>query len=254
MAAARMDKTVAFYQRLVTRGPEPVRAAVHRRRPPRAHGVKRHASDRRMRDEGITMNAAVDALKERHGYARVALAGQSGGARIVAQLLVLGRRDIVCAAMGVRRLRCAAHQARRPDRTNIFGDPGRKFLVPLHHADGHRVLARSSRLRIGDPPRRTHALLRTARVGREDAGARPPRRAARGRGVGPRASWPQRRRAPVAAMCATGRTDQEIAAQVAADRCRADEGAEPARRRSDMNRVAHGRGRSSFLAWCEQPS
>jgi hypothetical protein len=146
------------------------------------------------------------------------VAGQSGGARIVAQLLVLGRRDILCAAMasgayGVPLTRNGGHV-----RTNIFGDPGRKFLIPLHHADGIAISAERRAFVIGDPRDvRTpfsgqrewaeklqalghHAvLLEGAAQDREH------------HGLGSAALQ-------IAGMCAAAKTDQEIAAQVAADR------------------------------------
>lgn len=87
------------------------------------------------RDEGQVVDGALDAVKERLAIQRLALAGQSGGARIIAQLMVIGRRDIQCAAMGsgaydVPRLRGGGTSS-----TDIFGNPGRRYLVPLLQAD-----------------------------------------------------------------------------------------------------------------------
>jgi dienelactone hydrolase len=45
------------------------------------------------------MNAALDAIKQRHGFEGFHLAGQSGGSKIVAGLIGL-RRDIACAVLG----------------------------------------------------------------------------------------------------------------------------------------------------------
>jgi hypothetical protein len=45
------------------------------------------------------MNAALDAIKQRHGFQGFHLAGQSGGSKIVAGLIGL-RRDIACAVIG----------------------------------------------------------------------------------------------------------------------------------------------------------
>lgn len=103
------------------------------------------------RDEGEIMSAAIDALKQRYGLRRFALAGQSGGARIVAQLLVLGRRDIVCAAMGSGAYGVPLTKGGGTVRTNIFGEPGRKYLVPMHHADGIFHTADRRAFVIGDP-------------------------------------------------------------------------------------------------------
>ena len=47
-----------------------------------------------------SMNAAVDAIKVRHGLSAIVVAGQSGGSTIAAALLTLGRRDIQCAVLG----------------------------------------------------------------------------------------------------------------------------------------------------------
>ncbi len=103
------------------------------------------------RDEGEAMSAAIDALKQRYGFRRVALAGQSGGARIIAQLLVLGRSDVLCAAMasGAYGIPLAKGGGQVP--TNIFGEAGRRYLVPMHHADGIVASADRRTFVIGDP-------------------------------------------------------------------------------------------------------
>ena len=103
------------------------------------------------RDEGQVIDSALDALKERLGIRRVALAGQSGGARIIAQLMTIGRRDISCAAMGAGAYDLPRLRGGGTSSTNIFGDPGTRFLVPMRNAglippDGNR---RS--FVIGDP-------------------------------------------------------------------------------------------------------
>jgi len=104
-----------------------------------------------VRDEGQVIDAAVDALRDKLGFRRVAVAGQSGGARIIAQLMVIGRRDITCAAMGsgaydVPRRRGGGHTY-----TNIFGDPGSRFLVPLHRAGDIPAVSGRRSFVIGDP-------------------------------------------------------------------------------------------------------
>jgi hypothetical protein len=87
------------------------------------------------RDESVVIDRALDAVKERLSLRRVSLAGQSGGARIIAQLMVVGRRDIHCAAKGsgaydIPRLRGGGTSS-----TNIFGDPGRRYLVPMRQVE-----------------------------------------------------------------------------------------------------------------------
>jgi hypothetical protein len=55
---------------------------------------------RRQAKEFLTLNAAVDRIKQRHSIDRIAIAGQSGGGSVVAALLSLGRTDVACAAPG----------------------------------------------------------------------------------------------------------------------------------------------------------
>jgi pimeloyl-ACP methyl ester carboxylesterase len=62
-------------------------------------GTSGNHMSRRTRLELELMNAALDALKQRHGYEGFHLAGQSGGSRITAGLIGL-RRDVACAVMG----------------------------------------------------------------------------------------------------------------------------------------------------------
>lgn len=64
------------------------------------NGSSGNHGERRKPKETMIMNAAVDILKERLGFDRVALAGQSGGATIAATLLSLGRTDVDCAVLG----------------------------------------------------------------------------------------------------------------------------------------------------------
>lgn len=103
------------------------------------------------RDEAELMMEAVDAVKQRYGATRLALAGQSGGARIAAQLLVLGRRDVVCTAMASGGYDVPGLKGGGRLATNIFGDPGRGYLVPLQRiGDIERSGARRDYI-IGDP-------------------------------------------------------------------------------------------------------
>ncbi len=88
------------------------------------------------RDEAAVISATIDAVKRKLSVGRLALAGQSGGSRIIAQLMVNGRRDIACAAMssgayGVPRLKGGG-----TTRTNVFGNPGQRYLVPLREIEG----------------------------------------------------------------------------------------------------------------------
>jgi pimeloyl-ACP methyl ester carboxylesterase len=84
-----------------------------------------------MRDEAQVLGAGLEALKDKLSIRHLALAGQSGGARVIAQLLAMGRRDIACAAMGSGAYGIPRLKGGGTSRTNIFGDPGQRFLVPL---------------------------------------------------------------------------------------------------------------------------
>lgn len=85
------------------------------------------------RDEAYVMDAAVTELKREAGLRRLALAGQSGGARIAAQLMTLGRTDIACAAMGSGYYGLPLLVGGQTVRTNIFGTTPRRYLVPMDH-------------------------------------------------------------------------------------------------------------------------
>lgn len=103
------------------------------------------------RDEAELMFQAVDVVKRRYGATRLALAGQSGGARIVAQLLVLGRSDVTCTAMAsggydLPNLKGGGRLA-----TNIFGDPGKGYLVPMMRIDDIETSGVRRDYIIGDP-------------------------------------------------------------------------------------------------------
>jgi hypothetical protein len=67
------------------------------------------------------MNAALDAVKQRHGFEGFHLAGQSGGSKIAAGLLGL-RRDITCAVLGSGPLAL-------PENSKS-ADPARSFFDP----------------------------------------------------------------------------------------------------------------------------
>lgn len=103
------------------------------------------------RDEGQVIDAAVDALKDKLGIRRLALAGQSGGSRIIAQLLVIGRRDIACAAMGAGAYDVPRLRGGGTARTSIFGDPGSGYLVPMLKAGDIPAVPGRRSFVIGDP-------------------------------------------------------------------------------------------------------
>jgi pimeloyl-ACP methyl ester carboxylesterase len=218
MAPARMSRIVAAYERRVTEAQTHFGLPIIVVARPGVMGSSGFHLIGGLRDEGEVMNAAVDALEQRFGYQRLALAGQSGGARIVAQLLVLGRRDIACAVMGSGAYGVPLAKGGGHIATNIFGEPGRRYLVPLHHAD--RIASSPDRRAfvIGDPrdvrtpfPGQREWAEKLQALGHHavllEGAARDPEHHGLSTTV-----------LQVAAMCAGGRSDQEIAAEVAADR------------------------------------
>jgi pimeloyl-ACP methyl ester carboxylesterase len=161
---------------------------------------------RRTRHEGKTINAAIDALKQRYGFRRLALAGQSGGAIVVAHLLVLGRRDIVCAVMASG----PYGMAREPSPKLREAEIKLEYMAPLLEAE-----------RIARQPQRRAFIIGDRRdtvVPFEEQRKLPDRM----RAPGHHAELIEavatdhlhhgllEEAANVAGMCATGRSDQDI--------------------------------------------
>lgn len=98
--------------------------------------------------ETALVGAALDRLARRHGIARWAIAGQSGGASLAANLLA-GRRDVACAALASGPLALALQLAAQGADPALLGelddplrrvadlvpDPGRRVLVLSDAAD-----------------------------------------------------------------------------------------------------------------------
>ena len=55
-----------------------------------------HGKSKRLREFKV-LEAAIDAIKARHGLTSISLAGQSGGSTAIAALLTFGRSDVRCA-------------------------------------------------------------------------------------------------------------------------------------------------------------
>lgn len=72
-------------------------------------GSSGNHGDRRKKKESLVMNAAADILKAKLGLETIALAGQSGGSTIAANMLAFGRTDVTCAVLGSGRYEVAAH-------------------------------------------------------------------------------------------------------------------------------------------------
>lgn len=164
------------------------------------------------RDEGHVVDAALDELKRLHGMQSFVLAGQSGGARVIAQLLVLGRRDITCAVMGsgaydLPRLRSGERTA-----TNVFGDPARRFLVPMRQMNDI-VAQPSRRLFVAGDPRDTVTPFPEQRAWAESL-ARLGHHAVlvEGEGSGPTHHGMTEKALAAAGACAQGKSDAEVAA------------------------------------------
>ncbi len=87
------------------------------------------------------MNAALDAIKQRHGFEGFHLAGQSGGARLVFGLAAI-RHDVGCAVAGSGQLGTEKAASQR-------GDPGQTYFEIDVPALAHNHAARQ--IMITDP-------------------------------------------------------------------------------------------------------
>jgi hypothetical protein len=94
---------------------------------PGAYGSSGKHSERRRPKEFHSLNAALDAIKARHGIESIVLAGHSGGAIAVAALLTLGRSDVSCVVGTSGDYAVIQHVGSiRPDpqrRIFVIGDP-----------------------------------------------------------------------------------------------------------------------------------
>ncbi|RTL65602.1 MAG: hypothetical protein EKK41_20025 [Hyphomicrobiales bacterium] len=165
------------------------------------------------RDEGEILNEAVDAVKRRFGLNRLILAGQSGGARVIAQLLVLGRTDIACAGMGSGAYGIPQTVSGKT-RTNVFGDPGERYLVPLRMVD--RVVPSPERrlFVIGDPLDKRAAFQEQSEWANALIARGHHAKLLDATGSGPEHHGLSTVALYVAGMCASGKSDAEIAAFV----------------------------------------
>jgi hypothetical protein len=114
-----------------TKGP-----AIYLARP----GLDGSSGDHRIRHSVLELNvtnAALDAIKKRHGFAGLHLIGQSGGAMLVGGMLAL-RSDIGCAVIGSGRLAPELPPRRSPD-------PGADYY---NVADAVSAIAQKRTIRI----------------------------------------------------------------------------------------------------------
>ncbi len=103
------------------------------------------------RDDTIVVNAALDELKRKYGIRRLIMVGQSGGSRMIAQLLVLGRSDIVCGVMGSGAYDLPRVVGGGTVTTNIFGQAARRYLIPMRHAEDVASQRDRRLFVVGDP-------------------------------------------------------------------------------------------------------
>lgn len=115
---------------------------------PGVYGSSGFHKQRRLAEEAEIVNAALDALKARHGIERFVLSGQSGGGHVVASLLTK-RDDIACAvitsgvvAVGMR----ARHHGWKQDITGY-----RSYFDPLDNVAEIRTDPRRRIFVVGDP-------------------------------------------------------------------------------------------------------
>ncbi len=166
------------------------------------------------KQEALAMNAAVDALRQRFGLSRLVLAGQSGGARVAAQLLVLGRTDVACAVLGSGAYDLPTLVGGGSVRTNIFGDAPRRYLVPMQSAD---EIVRSSGRRvfvIGDPRDTRTPFVQQNAWGEKLQSLGHHAVVMKASGSGPEHHGMNAVALQVAGMCAAGKSDAEIQAWV----------------------------------------
>ena len=124
---------------------------------PGVYGSSGNHKERRRPKEFASLNAAVDAIKQRYGLEQVVLAGQSGGSTAAAAILTLGRTDVKCAAMGsgnyavnalaeIKRAKLGQASRRGCDVTNYCD-----AYDVIEHVDGIALAAKRPLYIIGDP-------------------------------------------------------------------------------------------------------
>lgn len=119
-----------------------------------------HLRDRRMPIETHLVDAAVTQIKQRYGYERIQLAGQSSGGGLVGALMTLGRSDIDCAVIGsgVTSLKTRSSHLNSPNFQQGKDETGNSLdevYDPIDHVD---AIVRDEERRIfviGDPRDRT---------------------------------------------------------------------------------------------------
>lgn len=167
-----------------------------------------------MREDAYIMSAAVDGVRDALGVRRLAMAGQSGGARLIAQLMALKRRDLVCAAMGSGAYDLPEKVDGSRARTNVFGNAQRRYLIPMLEAETIPVVQGQRLFVIGDPedkiakfPEQRAWFEKLKALGHTVA-------LIEGKGGGPSRHGLADAAIAAAAACASGQSDGEIIALV----------------------------------------
>ena len=117
-------------------------------------GVYGSSGDHRVRRELIeflSLNAAVTAIKERHGIKQLVLVGHSGGATAIAAMLTLGREDVLCAVMTSGAFSLAERDVRRSASSGRHYTGAEKKYDPLDHVSGIRPSTVRKITVAGDP-------------------------------------------------------------------------------------------------------
>jgi pimeloyl-ACP methyl ester carboxylesterase len=116
---------------------------------------------RRLPNETMVMDAAVDILKQRLGLTTIVIAGQSGGSTIAASLLTRGRTDIACAVLGSGAYELAAleYEFRTAHGQKITKEAIAKTVYdPSEHVDGIRPDPNRRIFILGDAADQTTAV------------------------------------------------------------------------------------------------
>jgi pimeloyl-ACP methyl ester carboxylesterase len=111
---------------------------------------------RRMEIEARLVDAAVTAIREKYGYSRISIAGQSGGGGLVAALLTLGRTDLDCAVVSSG---AASVKTRMQDMNpdwywrgkDATGNPLASVYDPIDHVGAIKPDSRRRVFIVGDP-------------------------------------------------------------------------------------------------------
>lgn len=216
IAEESQDKARETYQRLVDRREGELGVPVIVIGRPGVMGSSGFHINGGQRDEGQIMDVALERVKERLGIRRLALAGQSGGARIVAQLLVIGRTDIACAAMGSGAYDVPQLQGGGRAMTNIWGNPGDRFLVPMLRAADIPPSSSRRNFIIGDPRDKVAGFAEQRAWADKLASLKHHAELIETEGRGEEFHGTSEKSMRAAAMCAQGRSDAEIRSAVTA--------------------------------------